>query len=97
MQLLHFNETDKYAIMAHKFELELISMNTALAIIAFIFYLAAATRLGMLIIHSEDAPRQQAKIQAFTMGAIALIANGILLNSNIFVSGGLDLGFSNAW
>lgn len=97
MQLLHFNETDKYAIMAHKFKLELISMNTALAIIAFIFYLAAATRLGMLILASEDAPRQQAKIQAFTMGAIALIANGILLNSIIFVSGGLDLGFSNAW
>ena len=97
MQLLHFNETNKYAIMDHKSGLELTSVNIALGIIAFLFYLAAAARLGMLILASDDAPRQQAKIQAFTMGAIALIANGILLNSIIFVSGGLDLGFSNAW
>ena len=72
-------------------------MNNALGTIAFIFYLLAAARLGMLILANEDAPRQQAKIQAFTMGAIALILNGILLNSLIFVGTGLDLGFSNAW
>lgn len=72
-------------------------MNNALGIIASILYLLAATRLGMLIFVSEDAPHQQAKIQALTMGAIALILNGILLSSIIFVSGGLNLGFSNSW
>ncbi|MEE8234491.1 MAG: cytochrome c biogenesis protein CcsA [Gammaproteobacteria bacterium] len=83
--------------MDHKSGLELTSVNIALGIIAFLFYLAAAARLGMLILASDDAPRQQAKIQAFTMGAIALILNGILLNNVIFVSEDLDLGFSNAW
>ncbi len=72
-------------------------MNTALGIIAFIFYLLAASRLGVLIYASEDVPRQQAKIQAFSVGAIAIILNGFLLNSAIFVSDGLDLGFSNTW
>ena len=42
-------------------------------------------------------PHQQAKVQAFIVGAIAIILNGILLNSAIFVSDGLDLGFSNSW
>jgi ABC-type uncharacterized transport system permease subunit len=72
-------------------------MNMSLGIIAFIFYLLAASRLGVLIYASEDVPRQKAKIQAFSVGAVAIILNGILLNSAIFVSGGLDLGFSNAW
>lgn len=72
-------------------------MNTAIGIIAFIFYLLAASRLGVLIYASEDVPRQQAKVQAFIVGAIAIILNGILLNSAVFVSGGLDLGFSNSW
>jgi hypothetical protein len=60
-------------------------MNNALGIIASILYLLAATRLGMLIFVSEDAPHQQAKIQALTMGAIALILNGILLSSPRFL------------
>ena len=72
-------------------------MNTALGIIALIFYLLAAARLSMLILANEDTPRQQAKFQAFTMGAIALVMNGFLLNNIIFVNGGLDLGFSNLW
>ena len=72
-------------------------MNTTLGIIAFIFYLLAASRSGMLIYASEDVPRKQAKVQAFSVGAIAIILNGLLLNSAIFVNGGLDLGFSNAW
>ena len=72
-------------------------MDTTLGIIAFIFYLLAASRLGRLIYAGEDVPRKRAKVQAFSIGAIAIILNGILLNSTIFVSGGLDLGFSNAW
>ena len=46
-------------------------MNTALGIIAFILYLLAASRLGVLIYASEDMPNQQAKVQAFIVGAIA--------------------------
>jgi len=72
-------------------------MDTTLGIIAFIFYLLAASRLGVLIYASEDVPRQRAKVQAFCVGAIAIILNGFLLNSAIFVSSGLDLGFSNTW
>ncbi len=72
-------------------------MDTALGIIAFIFYLLAASRLGVLIYTDEDMPRQPAKAQAFVVGAIAIILNGILLNSVIFVSDGLDLGLSNTW
>ena len=72
-------------------------MDTTLGIIAFIFYLLAASRLGVLIYANEDVPRQQAKVQVFIVGAIAIILNGVLLSSAIFVSNGLDLGFSNAW
>jgi len=72
-------------------------MDATLGIIAFILYLLAASRLGVLIYANKDAPRQQAKVQAFIAGAIAIILNGIILNSAIFVSGGLDLGFSNTW
>ncbi len=72
-------------------------MNTTLGIIAFIFYLLAASRLGVLIYASEESPRQRAKVQAFIVGAFAIILNGVLLNNTIFVSGGLDLGFSNTW
>ena len=72
-------------------------MDATLGIIAFIFYLLAASRLGVLIYADKDAPRQQAKVQAFIAGAIAIILNGIILNSASFVSGGLGLGFSNTW
>ncbi len=72
-------------------------MNTAFGIIAFILYFMAAGRLGMLIYASESTSLKQAKIQVFIIGAIAIILNGILLNNVIFVSDGLNLGFSNAW
>lgn len=72
-------------------------MNTTLGTIAFFFYLFAAGRLGSLIYAHGDTPRQQTKIHAFVIGAIALFLNGLLLNSTIFVSRGLDLGFSNTW
>jgi ABC-type uncharacterized transport system permease subunit len=77
--------------------LKCIIMNTTFGVIAFIFYLLAATRLGMLILADEDVPQNNAKTQAFVGGAIALILNGLVLNSVIFVNEGLDLGFSNTW
>ncbi len=72
-------------------------MDTALGIVAFIFYLLAASRLGMMIYANENADRQRAKVDALAIGAVAIILNGILLSSAIFVGGGLDMGFSNAW
>lgn len=72
-------------------------MNTAFGIIAFVLYLLAALRLGVQIAANDDVPHSQVKVQVFTLGAIALTLNGLLLNNVIFVSGGLDLGFSNAW
>ncbi len=72
-------------------------MNTAFGIIAIIFYLLAATRLGVLALANEDIPRNNARTQAFVGGAIALVLNGLVLSSVILVNEGLNLGFSNAW
>lgn len=72
-------------------------MNTALGITAFIFYLLAASRIGIRIYANQNTPQYTAKLQVLSLGSIAIILNGALLNSIIFVNGGLDLGFSNLW
>lgn len=74
-------------------------MNTIFATIAFIFYLLAAGKLSISILPAGGvATNSKTKnISALGIGMIALILNGILLKNVIFLSEGLDIGFSNAW
>lgn len=72
-----------------------------LGISALVFYLLATYSLIAKVLadkyHHPHTSFIPLNAQVFTMSAVALILNGILLVSVIFVNGGLDLGFSNSW
>ena len=67
-----------------------------ISIIAIIFYLLAAIRLGSSLLHHDDGTKRLYKFQFFILGVIALLLHSIVLYQNINISGGLNLGFYNA-
>ncbi len=71
-------------------------MNTAISLIAIVFYLLATYRLAMALFHTDDVKKRQCKTQFFILGFAALILHGIILYQNIDISGGFNLGFYQA-
>ncbi len=72
------------------------TMNTAISLIAIVFYLLATYRLAMALFHTDDVKKRQCKTQFFILGFAALILHGIILYQNIDISGGFNLGFYQA-
>ncbi len=72
-------------------------VDTTLGIIALIFYLLAASKLGVKIYNNNEDGFRQTKRIVLSFGAIAIILNGIILRNAIFSGDSIELGFSNAW
>ena len=69
-------------------------MSTYLGILALVFYLLATIKLSIVTLVKNGAKR--GKIQAFILGGIALMLSAGPLYNDIFVNGGLNLGFFKA-
>ena len=67
-----------------------------ISILAIIFYLLAALRLGMKLFNTDDTKERSLKIQSLLLGSIALFLHSIVLFRIIDIGNGLNLGFYNA-